>query len=37
MIVASPITPIEHVLAHILDWLGPHGTSACRGRGRSSG
>ena len=26
MIVASPITPIEHVLAHILDWLGPHGT-----------
>ena len=25
MIVASPITPIEHLLARILDWLGPHG------------
>jgi YidC/Oxa1 family membrane protein insertase len=25
VILASPLTPIEHALRHVLDWLGPHG------------
>ena len=31
-----PLTPLENLLRDVLEWLVPHSTSACRGRGRSS-